>query len=414
MTGEVELYTPHPGQDRVHSLLSAYPYVVVAAGRRWGKTELSVNWLVFRSLSEPRHFALYMTPHSDQRRLVFEKFARDYGEAPFMRRLDRSSMTAELANSSVVSFKLASVPACEAVRGGEYDTVICDEFAFWRDDVFESIVQPTMASRRRPSCLVVSTPKGRGLFHRLYERGRSDEAPAWASYRAKSSDNPLVSQEFLDEVRATVPKDVYEQEYEARFVDDASAVFRGADVAAAAARVRERKGRLFGGVDVGLKGDRTVLTVLDETGALVASVGFSGGELFDAAARVAKVARPLKLERLVVETNTYQGMAEELRRLGLHTVEGEFTTPQRKRLLVDELSLALESGQLALGGHPESGQYESELSTFEYVYDRSTRNISYGAPPGAHDDYVMSLAFANLARVTARPRMEAQVVRRGR
>jgi hypothetical protein len=86
----------------------------------------------------------------------------------------------ELENGSKI---LASSTSASAVRGGSYNIIFLDEFAFVQnhlaDDFFAS-VYPTISSGQSTKVIIVSTPHGMNHFYRLWhdaERGKNEYVP---------------------------------------------------------------------------------------------------------------------------------------------------------------------------------------------------------------------------------------------
>lgn len=86
----------------------------------------------------------------------------------------------DLENGSRV---MASSTSSSAVRGGSYNMIFLDEFAYVPQEVAEdffSSVYPTIASGKESKVLIVSTPKGLNLFYKLWvgaEEGTNDYVP---------------------------------------------------------------------------------------------------------------------------------------------------------------------------------------------------------------------------------------------
>ena len=83
----------------------------------------------------------------------------------------------ELENGSKIS---ANSTSSSAVRGGSYNVIFLDEFAFIpnhiADDFFAS-VYPTITSGQSTKVIIVSTPRGMNHFYRMWhdsERGKSE------------------------------------------------------------------------------------------------------------------------------------------------------------------------------------------------------------------------------------------------
>jgi len=100
----------------------------------------------------------------------------------------------ELENGSKI---LASSTSSSAVRGGTFNIIFLDEFAFVpehiADDFFRS-VYPTISSGNTTKVLIVSTPNGMNQFHKMWVaaiEGRSDYVPIdvhWSSVPGRDDD----------------------------------------------------------------------------------------------------------------------------------------------------------------------------------------------------------------------------------
>ena len=74
----------------------------------------------------------------------------------------------DLENGSRV---VASSTSSSAVRGGSYNMIFLDEFAFVPTNVAEdffSSVYPTISSGKSTKVIIVSTPNGMNLFYKLW------------------------------------------------------------------------------------------------------------------------------------------------------------------------------------------------------------------------------------------------------
>ena len=86
----------------------------------------------------------------------------------------------ELENGSKI---LASSTSASAVRGGSYNIIFLDEFAYVPSNVAEqffSSVYPTISSGKTTKVMIVSTPHGMNMFYKLWndaENGRNTYVP---------------------------------------------------------------------------------------------------------------------------------------------------------------------------------------------------------------------------------------------
>ena len=86
----------------------------------------------------------------------------------------------ELENGSKI---LASSTSASAVRGGSYNIIFLDEFAYVPANVAEqffSSVYPTISSGQTSKVIIVSTPHGMNMFYKMWvdaEEGRNSYVP---------------------------------------------------------------------------------------------------------------------------------------------------------------------------------------------------------------------------------------------
>ena len=112
----------------------------------------------------------------------------------------------------------------DAGRGRRYALVIVDEAAMARNlrTVWEQAIRPTLTDLAGGAWFF-STPKGRNYFHELYTRGGSPAWPGWRSHHAPTLANPYISPDEVAEARRGLPERIFAQEYEAAFLEEASA-----------------------------------------------------------------------------------------------------------------------------------------------------------------------------------------------
>ena len=118
----------------------------------------------------------------------------------------------ELENGSKI---LASSTSASAVRGGSYNIIFLDEFAYVPSNVAEqffSSVYPTISSGKTSKVMIVSTPHGMNMFYKLWvdaEEQRNEYVPievhwsevpgrdeAWKEQTIKNTSEVQFTQEF--------------------------------------------------------------------------------------------------------------------------------------------------------------------------------------------------------------------------
>ena len=123
----------------------------------------------------------------------------------------------ELENGSKIS---ANSTSSSAVRGGSYNVIFLDEFAFIpnhiADDFFAS-VYPTISSGQSTKVLIVSTPRGMNHFYRMWhdsERGKNEYVPTEVHW----SEVPGRDEAWREQTIANTSEQQFKVEFECEFL----------------------------------------------------------------------------------------------------------------------------------------------------------------------------------------------------
>lgn len=389
---KIKLFTPHRGQKQIIEWLNdpQVEYITVCAGRRFGKTELAINELCKRALVYPNSHCLYMAFKGDGRQTTFSDFLKLFETAPFIKKIDRTNFVVTFTTESKILFRLAGQPAVEGIRGKKFDFMVLDEFALYSANVFEQIIQPTLATSDKRKVLFISTPRGRGQFYRFFQNGLDSSKKNWRSYRAPSSSNPLVDQKFLDDVKMTIPNAIYLQEYEAEFIDDLGNLFT--NITSSILNYTPNPSTTnYAGIDLGFTNDYTCIVVINEKHEIIYHERFNKMTMDMAATKLTSILKQFGWPKTLIENNTYQGVYEMMLKAGCKNLTTFMTTSKSKPQIVENLINLFETHAIKI---PNDDYYISEIESFEYQYNVKTRSITYGAPVGQHDDYVMATAIA--------------------
>jgi len=123
----------------------------------------------------------------------------------------------ELENGSKISSNSTS---SSAVRGGSYNVIFLDEFAFIpnhiADDFFAS-VYPTISSGQSTKVIIVSTPRGMNHFYRMWhdsERGKNEYVPTDVHW----SEVPGRDSAWKEQTIANTSEQQFKVEFECEFL----------------------------------------------------------------------------------------------------------------------------------------------------------------------------------------------------
>ena len=123
----------------------------------------------------------------------------------------------ELENGSKIS---ANSTSSSAVRGGSYNVIFLDEFAFIpnhiADDFFAS-VYPTISSGQKSKVIIVSTPRGMNHFYRMWhdsERNKNEYVPTEVHW----SEVPGRDAVWKEQTIANTSEQQFKVEFECEFL----------------------------------------------------------------------------------------------------------------------------------------------------------------------------------------------------
>ena len=123
----------------------------------------------------------------------------------------------ELENGSKI---LASSTSASAVRGGSYNIIFLDEFAYVPSNVAEqffSSVYPTISSGKTTKVMIVSTPHGMNMFYKLWtdaEEQRNEYIPIEVHW----SEIPGRDEKWKEETIRNTSEQQFQTEFECEFL----------------------------------------------------------------------------------------------------------------------------------------------------------------------------------------------------
>ena len=204
----------HPGQQTI--LADPSRYRVIAAGRRFGKTLLAIEWLALEAGGAlDGHPVAFFSPTYKLLLDVWSDLERTL--KPVTRKANKTEMRIELMTGGKIDFWTLEDP--DAGRGRKYARIVIDEAAHARNlqVAWERAIAPTLTDLEGEAWFI-STPNGLNYFHALFQRGDDAAWPDWSAHHMPSTVNPHLPAEELTRAQADLPALVFAQEYLAEFV----------------------------------------------------------------------------------------------------------------------------------------------------------------------------------------------------
>lgn len=216
-------YEPHPGQNLVHE--STAKYRVCVCGRRWGKTTFALNELYKHAWlnQDPLARSWYVAPNYRQAKTVAWEMLKQIIPEQVIKSVNEAELMIRLVNGSIIEIKGAD--AEDSLRGSKLCFVVLDEYATMKPQVWSKIIQPATVDCSYSRVIFIGTPAGlHNHFKIIYEEAAKGKHN-WKAWVFKTSENPYVSIEELNEIKQTTDASIFRQEYEAEFVEMAGAIY---------------------------------------------------------------------------------------------------------------------------------------------------------------------------------------------
>jgi len=391
-------FEPHAGQRLIMESNAQYKYA--CTGRRFGKSTLADVILTIKSLEKeglywfcgPTYEVEVLPRYREFRKAAAQLIKKEY----------KQELLLEMINGSLVQFH--SLQNYENKRGAGLSGLIVDEAAKVKEDAMTYVLLPSLMDHDG-WMVCFSTPAGRNWFWREWCKGQ-EGIDGHESWRFSSYDNPYLSIENINKMRAKLTAFAARQEIDAEFLDDSSRPLRNLDVICTARRAPSQIDRRYvAGVDLGRRSAFTWVSVMDDSGEWPVEV-----ELW----RMNRVSWQVIYAGIVDRVKRYHTTAtvdstgigdvivEDLERGDLAVgrvpieINPYFYTPKSKEQLIDNLITRCDAQTVRFLSDEDSNEAlvaNNEMKAFERTLN-ATGRIWYHAPPGSFDDAVNARALA--------------------
>lgn len=392
--------TLHEGQYRVLKLIrqTEAMYYTICTPRGWGKSFFAIQLMLNYALNNSNTQSMFVSLTYAQASKVFKELVKGLKGSDIIEKNNASENSIIFKNGSELYFKSIQQP--DNLLGYHLDYLYLDEAARYKQEIFERVLRPFLNIKGK-KCFLFSTPKGKNWFYNIFQKGKDRYEIRYESYTGSNTENPYANIEEINDARRTLPETIYEQEYEAKFIEDGGEVFTKIERASQMTKFHEPESDkiYYGGIDVGRAEDYTVLTIIDRDGYVhhIERVNQQDWSLI--ASKIANILNKFKPRYTLVETNGVGDVFYSNLKKLYSRIDGWTTTNQSKQDIIEELILAFQDEKIKIPNKTLFPQLTEEINDFSFEYSTKTRKIVYAARTG-HDDCVMSLAMANHARVS--------------
>jgi len=386
----IELLEPHEKQaEIVDACLDPSIFFVVAViGRQFGKTTIAENMALYWSLNSPDKITYWVSPTDSQAQKVYKEIINAVYESGCIKskKMPRGDTEIVFTNGSKILFRSAASE--DSLRGQSVDYMILDEAAFIKKETIETILLP-MLNVRGKKCLFISTPKGKNYLYEYFLNGQ--KLPKWKSMRFSTYDSPFANEDLINMFKETLAPKLFQQEVEAEFVDSSSVFNNISEVMCLDVVNEPKQGETYyGGIDIGLINDASVLSILDGSGNLIKYYRWENIEAPELMNQIEDIDKKWKFNKLLIENNN-QGLTiyQDLKRR-IRCLESFNTNQKTKPEIINKLIHLFNTKSIKI---IKDEYLRIELEAF--IFKQNTNgNIKFMADSGFHDDCVMSLAIA--------------------
>ena len=366
-----------------------FPIQCIKAKRQVGKSIIAEVCVLYKSFDKDGSISVIVEPTLSQCRRVFKQILKAIGgeTSPIIKSANATLLELEFNNGS--SIILRSAEQKENLRGLTVTGVlVIDEAAFIPDDIFD-ILYPIVDANNSP-VIIISTPLFlSGEFYEKYIEGIGGYSSIVKSYNWSEYDtSKYLPKEKLEYYRNHISPLRFKSEYEGEFIEQGSYVM--GDVMSVVGDY-EPGVPLYGGLDWGNGGenDYSVLILIDASGkisSIHAKNNLSPTSQID---YFSSVINGLNLRCVEVEMNSIGTVYKDMLQQRTSTYIHEFVTSNdSKRRIIEQLITAIQNKLIEIPNDPELIR---ELQ--HYNVEKTKTGYTYNGV-GAHDDYVMALAFA--------------------
>jgi hypothetical protein len=213
-------FKPYKFQELMIDRFHNHRFNVCKLPRQSGKSTIVVSYLLHYAIFNDNVNIAILANKASTAKDLLDRLQTAYENLP--KWLQQGVMTwnkasLELENGSKI---IAASTSASAVRGGSYNIIFLDEFAFIPNhiaDQFFSSVYPTISSGKNTKVIIVSTPHGMNHFYKIWhdaERRKNEYIPTEVHW----SEVPGRDEKWKEQTIANTSEQQFKVEFECEFL----------------------------------------------------------------------------------------------------------------------------------------------------------------------------------------------------
>ena len=219
-------------QKKIVNTIHNNRFTICKLPRQSGKSTTTISYLLHYALFNPNSNIALLANKSSTARDILGRLQLAYENLPKWLQqgvINWNKGNIELENKSTI---VAAATSSSAIRGGSYNIIFLDEFAFVPTNIAEmffSSVYPTISAGQKTKMIIVSTPYGMNQFYKLWidaENKRNDYIPIEVHW----SEVPGRDEEWKEMTIRNTSEEQFQQEFECEFLGSVNTLISPAKI----------------------------------------------------------------------------------------------------------------------------------------------------------------------------------------
>jgi hypothetical protein len=216
-------------QEQMLKLFANNRFVITKCPRQVGKTTTTVAYMLWATIFTDQQNCAVLANKGSLARDILAKYQLAYENLPMW--LQQGVVTwnkgnVELENGSKI---IAASTSSSAIRGGSFNIVFLDEFAFVPTNIAEEFfnsVYPVISSGKKTKIIIVSTPNGMNLFYKLW-MDSINKKNNYVNFEIHWSMVPGRDEKWKEETIRNTSQRQFSQEFETEFLGSSNTLISG-------------------------------------------------------------------------------------------------------------------------------------------------------------------------------------------
>ena len=219
-------------QKKIVNTIHDNRFTICKLPRQSGKSTTTISYLLHYALFNPNSNIAILANKSSTARDILGRLQLAYENLPKWLQqgvINWNKGSIELENKSQI---IAAATSSSAIRGGSYNIIFLDEFAFVPTNIAEmffSSVYPTISAGKNTKMIIVSTPYGMNQFYKLWtdaENKRNDYIPIEVHW----SEVPGRDEQWKEQTIRNTSAEQFQQEFECEFLGSVNTLISPAKI----------------------------------------------------------------------------------------------------------------------------------------------------------------------------------------